>query len=158
VKHFAVAETYDGVLAVRIDASFYFGNVTFLKETLKRLLTAQPAEVKAIVIEAASINQLDSSADAALHELVVQMREDGVEIYFANVRGPVREVMTRSGFDQLLGAEHFTLSMTRAVTKALAYVQSLGMDPKIRTGSGRWAHDSLRPVGPATAGAAGEIS
>lgn len=137
IKHFDEAETYDGVLAVRIDASFYFANVAFLKETLTRLLAEQPPPTKAVVIEAASVNQLDSSADAALHELVKHMREDGVEIYFANVRGPVREVMTRSGLDALVGEEHFTLSMTRAVSKARAYVASLGIESRARSGRNR---------------------
>lgn len=119
------AQIYDGVLVLRIDAQFYFGNVSFLKETLQRALDAAPTPVRAVVLNAASINQLDSSADAALHEIVADCREASTELYFAEVRGPVMDVMRRSGFHERLGAEHFTLSVTRAVSKARAYVASL---------------------------------
>ncbi|MBW2526100.1 MAG: solute carrier family 26 protein [Deltaproteobacteria bacterium] len=129
VKRFPEAETFDGVLVLRIDAQFYFGNVSFLKETLKRQLRAAESPVRAVVFSASSINQLDSSAAAALEEIVVDCRERGVELYFAEVRGPVMDVLRRAGFDRLLGEDHFTLSVTRAVSKARAYVASLDGEP-----------------------------
>ena len=112
------AEQIEGLLLVRFDAQFYFGNVTFLKDKIQRLLAAQPGPVQAVVINASSINQIDSSADGALHEIVADLRDEGVEIYFAEVRGPVRDVMNRSGFDRLLGEDHFSQTMRGAVELA----------------------------------------
>ncbi|MEZ4248053.1 MAG: SulP family inorganic anion transporter [Polyangiales bacterium] len=37
LKNYAEAEPTSGILALRIDAQFYFGNVTFLKDTLRNL-------------------------------------------------------------------------------------------------------------------------
>lgn len=123
-------ETFDGVLVVRVDAQFYFGNVTFLKETLQRLVREAGSEVHAVVINASTINHLDSSADGALHEIVTDFREQGIELFFANVRGPVMDVMKRSHFVDHLGEDHFEMSVTRAVSRAREHVASLGETPR----------------------------
>jgi SulP family sulfate permease len=114
------AETVDGVLAIRFDAQFYYGNVSFLKETLKKEEALLNTPLKALVLDASSINQLDSSADTALHELLRDYRERSVEIYFANVKGPVMDVMKRSGFAESLGEGHFSLTVQEAMDKAKA--------------------------------------
>ncbi|MFW5740002.1 MAG: SulP family inorganic anion transporter, partial [Myxococcota bacterium] len=124
VERHPEAETFDGVLVVRVDAQFYFGNVTFLKETLQRLVRESSTPVRAVVINAATINHLDSSADSALQEIVADFRDQGIEMFFANVRGPVMEVMKRSKLEQLVGPDHFEMSVTRAVTRARAHVAS----------------------------------
>lgn len=111
-------ETVPGMLILRFDAQFYYGNVSFLKDTIKKHEAELNGELKQIVIDACSINQLDSSADTALHELVEEYRLKGVDIYFADVKGPVMDVMKRSGFDQLLGEDHFYLNVHEAVQAA----------------------------------------
>ena len=68
LKRHPRAETLPGLLVVRMDAQFYFGNVSFLRDTLRRLEQEQAAPLRAVVIDGSSINNLDSSADAALHE------------------------------------------------------------------------------------------
>ena len=152
VKNYEQAETFDGVLAIRIDAQFYFANVTFLKETLARLRRAATSPVQAIVINAASINHLDASADAALHELAEELRGLGVELFFANVRKPVMDVMTRSGFDARIGRDHFTLSVSRAVTKAQEHVVLLrGQQAKTAPEEPEGAEESARAPGDSSA-------
>ena len=123
VKNFPEAQTTPEVLAVRIDAQFYFGNVTFLKETLKKLEASAAEPIRAIVIDACSVNQLDSSADAALHELRLDYKGRDVELYLANVKGPVREIMKASGFTKALGEDHFFLSVHEAVQTARSHIE-----------------------------------
>ena len=90
------ARELDGVLIVRMDASFYYGNVSFLKDTLRRL-AADRRGLRAVVLDASAINNLDSSADATLRDLAAQYRADGVELILARVKGPVMDVLERSG-------------------------------------------------------------
>lgn len=101
VKNFPEAETKPGVVALRIDASFYYGNVNFLRETLRCLEDGQ--EIRKVVIDASSVNRVDSSADTALHEIARDYHARGIELVFAGVKGPVREVMRRSGLRDLPG-------------------------------------------------------
>jgi SulP family sulfate permease len=110
VRHAPEAETYPGILILRIDAQFYFGNVSFLRETLRELEDAAAEPLQAVLIDASAINNLDSSADSALHQIASEYAERGVRLVFAGVKGPVREVMLRSGFLDLLGPGNFFLT------------------------------------------------
>ncbi|EAR09153.1 SulP family inorganic anion transporter [Reinekea blandensis] len=122
IKRHTAAETTPGVLAIRFDAQFYYGNVSFLKDTLKREEANMESPLKAVVLDASAINQLDSSADTALHELLRDFRERHIEIYFANVKGPVMDVMKRSGFAQKLGESHFYMTVHDAMSAARSKV------------------------------------
>ena len=119
VRNFPNAETTPGVLIVRIDAQLYFGNIAFLKAELKRLEVASEAPLRAVVLDASSINQVDSSADEALLEIGERYEERGIEMYFAHCKGPVREVIARSGLRAHLGEEHFFFELHDAVQAAI---------------------------------------
>ncbi len=109
------AQTLPGVLVVRMDAQFYFGNVSFLRETLRRLEAEQSPPVRAVVIDGTSINQLDSSADSALREIHEEYRQRGVALYIAGAKGPVADVMHLSGLYDRMGAGHFVFEVADAV-------------------------------------------
>lgn len=121
VKRHDQAETTAGVLVLRFDAQFYYGNVSFLKDTVKREEARMDSPMKALVLDASAVNQLDSSADTALHELLRDYRLRNVDLFFAHVKGPVMDVMQRSGFAQTLGEDHFFLTTDAAVQAAQAY-------------------------------------
>ncbi|WP_394170169.1 SulP family inorganic anion transporter [Saccharospirillum alexandrii] len=121
VKRHDQAETTAGVLALRFDAQFYYGNVSFLKDTVKREEARMDSPMKALVLDASAVNQLDSSADTALHELLRDYRLRNVDLFFAHVKGPVMDVMKRSGFAQTLGEDHFFLTTDAAIQAARAY-------------------------------------
>ena len=112
------AKTIPGLLLVRIDSQFFFGNVSFLKETLVELEKQMEEPLQAVIIDASSINQLDSSAELALHKILEDYQQRGVEMYFAKTKGPVKDVMRASKFFQDLGEEHFTYRVHQAVEKA----------------------------------------
>jgi SulP family sulfate permease len=115
-----------GVVVVRIDAQLFFGNVAFLKETLRALVDPVQAAVQAqaavhtVVLEAASINRLDSSADAALHELHQWLSLRGVALRLASLKGPVRDMMHRTGLWERVGDACIHLTVDDAVRAARA--------------------------------------
>lgn len=125
VKRYPEVDTFPGVLIVRFDAQFYFGNVAFLKDTLRRLETQRSEPLNALVLDAAAVNQLDYSADVMLHELLRDYQARGIGLFLANVKGPVRDVMDRSGFSRALGEEHFFISTEAAVQAAQAWAQKM---------------------------------
>lgn len=105
IKRHPHAREVPSVLVVRVDAQFYFGNVSFLKETLRALEAERSGRVRAVVLDASGMNQLDSSAEAALREIDQDYSERGVRLFFARVKGPVRDVMYRSGLLKRLNDE-----------------------------------------------------
>jgi SulP family sulfate permease len=118
IVNFPEATVTEGIVAIRIDANFFYGNVMHLKETLIDVVETADVPVKSIVIDATSVNQLDSSADSALHELHERFQRVGVEVFFAGTKGPVREVWERSGFRQLVGEDHFFIEVHDAMEAA----------------------------------------
>ncbi len=112
------AKTIPGLLLVRIDSQFFFGNVSFLKDKLTELEQQMDEPLQAVIIDASSVNQLDSSAELALHQILEDYQERGIEMYFAKTKGPVKDVMRASKFFQDLGEEHFTYRVHQAVEKA----------------------------------------
>lgn len=118
VERHSQAQTTPGILAIRFDAQFYYGNVSFLKETVKRAEAEYGETLKAVVIDASAINQLDSSADTALHEMYEDYCQRGITLYFANVKGPVFDVMKRSGLIDKIGKPHFLHTMHDAMKTA----------------------------------------
>ncbi len=120
VERFPEAVQVPGVVIVRVDASFYFGNVTFLKQMLQRTIAQANGPVCAVIIDATSINRLDSSADTALQELHEAFAERGIRLLLSGVKGPVRDMMARSGLAARLAADGKHLTVQSAVEAAVA--------------------------------------
>lgn len=116
-------QTWEGVLIVRLDAQLYFGNVSFLREILRKLEAEAKSPVKAVVIDASGVNQLDASALEALEDIDRDYAARGVRLLYARVKGPVRDVMERAGMLKLLRDEQRIFSRTHdAAQCAFNYV------------------------------------
>jgi SulP family sulfate permease len=110
------AETIPGIILVRIDAQFYFGNVSFLKETVRSLVDEAEEPVRYFVLEAAGVNSLDSAAAATLAELDAELEARGTKLVLTRIKGPVRDVLHRTGLLEKLAAEgRVYLSTHRAI-------------------------------------------
>ncbi len=108
------AQSPPGIVVLRFDASLYFANVAFVKERI-RGETDPAAGVRAVVLDAFSVNRIDSTAAHALGELVQELRRNGIELLLAGVKGPVRDVLERAGVVALLGPEHLFHEVEDAV-------------------------------------------
>ncbi len=102
IKRHPHSERSPGIIIVRIDAQLYFGNVTFLKDTLRTLIAEAEEPVHALVLEAAGVNQLDTAAAFTLQELDEELASQGVRLVLTRVKGPVREVLHRTGLLETL--------------------------------------------------------
>jgi SulP family sulfate permease len=117
IEHFPEAQTIPGLVILRIDASLYFANVVFMKHKIHEICDQHAADLKAIILDASAVNDLDSSADTALHQLSDEFRKKGITFYIAGVKAPVREVMKRSGLYGILGGDHFFFTIDAAVKR-----------------------------------------
>ena len=118
VERSPAAVTSPGILVVRVDAPLYFANAEYLKEKLERVAADRQEDLQVLVFDMSSVNDLDSSADRALHELVDDFAAQDIDLYLASVKGLVRDVMRRSGLYEHLGADRFFLSTDEAVRAA----------------------------------------
>lgn len=127
LKNYPYAERVVGMLILRMDASLYFANTAFFKDQVLAFLAASERPIETVLIDGSSINDLDCSAEAALRDVVHLLREENKDLYFANLKRPVFEVMQRSGFVSFLGEGHFFLDLHSA-TVALGGVHPRLLD------------------------------
>jgi len=120
VDHFDEVETWDRVLVLRMDAQFFFGNVAYLKETLYQRLDETPNAV-ALVLDASSMNALDSTAADTFVDLVAELRDQKVEVFISQVKGAVLRVMNAVGLTELLGEGHLFYEVEDALQAALRH-------------------------------------
>lgn len=101
------ADRVPGVAIVRFDVSLSYLNVEFLKRRVHRLVSDGGPELRAVVLDASGVNDIDTSAVDALTELVVDLAGQGIAVHLAGAKGPVRDVLERAGtYQQLDGRVH----------------------------------------------------
>ena len=118
VLRFPEAEKNEEIAIVRIDASFYFANVAFFQDYIEKLVQCRKDTLKTVILDASGINDLDASAEHALREISGMLKEKEIQLFFASVKGPVRDVMHRSGLYQVVGEDFFTFSIQEAVRRS----------------------------------------
>ena len=103
------------LLIVRFDAQLFFGNVDYFKDKIEELIRSKGLSLEAVIINAESINNVDSTGIHALEQLIKTFQSSKLKLYFCGVKGPVRDAFQKTGLVQKLGAEHFFLSIHDAV-------------------------------------------
>lgn len=112
---------YDGlvvrpdVLILRYDASLYFANTNHFRDTIRQQLKQSEGKVKLVVVNAESIDTVDSSAAQMLKELYGELKTQGVVLNFASVKGPVRDYFAQGGVTELMGKDKFFLDVKAAI-------------------------------------------
>ncbi|TDT16135.1 SulP family sulfate permease [Ilumatobacter fluminis] len=136
VERFPEASVTDGVRVVRIDAALSFVNAQHVKKLLLGEADAiSGGDVTALVVDCSGINDIDATGVEALSEILVELDERQVDIHLCDVKGPVRDVLRRSGlWDRLDGRIHATAAMAvDAVTHPGTLpesLRSLGIDER----------------------------
>ncbi|MDI6451701.1 SulP family inorganic anion transporter [Anaerobaca lacustris] len=100
------AKVYPGTLILRPDASLYFANTKFLEDCLAQDVAGRPG-IRWIVLDMSGVNDIDAVAVDVLEKLVGAYRHRGIEFAFAAMKGPVRDVVKRAGWEEKQGHVHY---------------------------------------------------
>ena len=115
ITRYPEATKIRGVLVLRVDASFSFNNAEYFKEYILTKSEVENRNIEAVIIEGRSINDLDTTAIEALQIVLDSLREIGIDLHFAGLKGPIRDIMLRSGLARKLGGSHFHMTTHQAV-------------------------------------------
>lgn len=105
----------DDILIIRFDSQLYFANVDYFREKLKQLARSKGDVLKLIIIDAGAIHNIDSTGIAMLNEVVTKYHERGIKIFFADVKGPVRDYLTKSKLIDQIGPENCFMHIQDAI-------------------------------------------
>jgi sulfate permease, SulP family len=102
-------------LVFRFDAQLFFANAQFFREQVVAMMRAKGPGLKVVVLNAQSINDLDSTAADVLMEIIGDCQKQGIAFYLTEVIGPVRDVLSRTGLVERIGADHFQMRIQDAL-------------------------------------------
>ena len=119
LDRFDQAMRLEGIMVLRVDASFSFANAEYFKDFLLEKSEREGRDIEVVIVDGSSINGLDTTAIEALFSVAESLTEEGVELHLTGLIGPVREVVRRSGLHALLGEDRFHLDPHAAVVSVL---------------------------------------
>ena len=122
------AETVPGLLIYRFDSALIFTNADFFEKDISRHISEQNAAtgvpVQRVLINAETMNDIDTTGTDQLTDLSESLEQDGIDLAFAKVKDPVREMMRLSGAEETIGADNFYASISEGVRAFIASEQS----------------------------------
>jgi sulfate permease, SulP family len=108
-------KTTQDILIVRFDAQLYFANISFFKDKLEEFVQNKGGKLKLIIIDGESINSIDSSGIYMLKDIITKYKNLGIDIAFTGMKGPVRDVLEKSGIMKKISYTNCFMSIQEAV-------------------------------------------
>src|SRR5690606_23573900 len=107
-------ETWPHLALVRVDENLSFANIGRVEDFIMAHLARHP-QVEHLVLVASAVNDIDSTALAALERLAASLRDAGVALHLAEVKGPVHDLLVRAGLPGRLAPGRIFFSTAEAV-------------------------------------------
>lgn len=111
----------DGILAMRVEAPLFFGNVPLVRDAIeKRVDDARDEgeEVKALILDLSTATDFDASACHFIHEYGEELLRDGVTLILANPTETALVALVKANLVEQLGAANVHATMAEAVARA----------------------------------------
>jgi MFS superfamily sulfate permease-like transporter len=126
------ALTFPGLLIWRAGGDLFFASIGHFVHGLKAALGASRPPAKHVLLDAGSVNLIDTSACDELLRVIKELRNQGVTFGFARVRDQVRGRMRLGGIEALVGPANFHERVTDGVR---AWQLQAGPARAVRTGA-----------------------
>ncbi len=99
-------ETDPNILLFRVDEGLFFANSRFLQDQIYTLVS-QNSQLTDIVLICSAVNHIDGSALEGLEAMNLRLKDSGVRLHLAEVKGPVMDRLQRTALLQELSGEVF---------------------------------------------------
>jgi SulP family sulfate permease len=101
------AETVPGLLIFRFDSPLIFSNASCFTETIQRYITEAETTILEVLVNAETMNNMDTTGGEQLINLHEELEKDGIQVAFAKVKDPLREMMRKTGVEEAIGPENY---------------------------------------------------
>ena len=125
------AEQIPGLLIFRPNGVLFFANANRVHSRLLELVRAAGTSLRAVIVNLEASPEIDVTCLEMLGQLRNELRESGIQLYFARVADPVRDLFERSGFLEQLDGQLFR-GVDSAVTAFLSAMRAGRMTPDLR--------------------------
>lgn len=108
-------ERIPGLLILRFDAPLFFGNGALLGSFVRNALDAAPPGTERVVLASEPVTGIDTTALDELVQLDEWLDRHGVDLVFAEMKGPVKDRLLRYGMGARFSPGHFYPTVSSAV-------------------------------------------
>jgi MFS superfamily sulfate permease-like transporter len=117
------ARRIPGLLLYRFDAPLFFANAGYFRRRVHHLVSEAASPVRWVVVAAEPITDIDTTAADILRDLLDELRQEGVTLAFAELKGPVKDRLRRYGLFDAVGPDRFYPTLGTAVD---GYIEDTG--------------------------------
>lgn len=104
-----------GLVLFRWDAPLFFANAELFQDRVLQVVGESPTPVRWVVVAAEPVTSVDITAADMLAELDQVLQDAGIELAFAEMKGPVKDKLKRFGLFSRFGREAFFPTVDEAV-------------------------------------------
>ena len=104
-----------GLVLFRWDAQLFFANAELFREQVLHAVMVSPPPVRCVVVAADAITDVDITAADVLVKLHGELQELGISLWFAGMKGPVKDRLRHYGTLDTIGHEIFSPTVGSAV-------------------------------------------
>ncbi|MBS0594967.1 MAG: SulP family inorganic anion transporter [Proteobacteria bacterium] len=104
-----------GLVLFRWDAPLFFANADLFQRNVLEAVEASPTAVRWVVVAAEPVTSVDVTAADMLADLDQLLQDAGIELAFAEMKGPVKDKLHRFGLFARFGREAFFPTVDAAV-------------------------------------------
>ena len=113
------AKRIPGLVLFRWDAPLFFANAAVFEERVEQAIALAPTPTKWVVVAAEPVTDVDITAADMLAELDKKLHQAGMDLCFAEMKGPVKDILKRYGLFDSFGNENFFPTIGQAVDRYL---------------------------------------
>ena len=115
VTRYPDAKRVPGLVLFRWDAPLFFANAELFCDRVRVAVADSPTPVRWVVVAAEPVTSVDITAADSVAELDDSLRDDGIDLCFAEMKDPVKDKLKRFGLFARFGAQSFFATVGEAV-------------------------------------------
>lgn len=115
VERFPDAIQLSDCLIARFDSQLFFANAAYFRDTIEQLVLNHSEPLKAFILDASSIHDMDSTGLNTFEEISDFLHERGVQFYVSSIIGPVRDKLYQADLMDKIGKENQFMYIHQAV-------------------------------------------
>jgi len=109
------AKQIPGLLLFRWDAPLFFANAQTFREQILLAVAKAPTQIKWVVVAAEPVTDIDTTAADVLIDIDKTLHQAGMDLFFAEMKGPVKDRLKQYGLMAKLGTDNFFPTIEQAV-------------------------------------------
>ena len=142
ITRHAEARRIPGLVLFRWDAPLFFANAEFFRDEVLRAVEEAPTPTRWVLVTAEPVTDVDSTAADVVGELDDELAAAGIELRFAELKGPVKDRFRKYGLFTGPGGHSYFTTIGQAVD---GYLEETGVKwvdwDEVAGGAGMGQHE-----------------